>query len=272
LNDYNFRKNKVEIKHENIIKILEVNKSSTIDLGDKTWCIYELPNGHVLTSNYYSLSIYNEIFKLVKKIDIVETKTFYCNDLVINRLLNSIYFGDHQNNRVIKLDLGLNFIKCLNDKAYLPHGIEYYNENIYVCDSLHQAILKFNQNLDFVEMFKIDYQPFQIKITGKTAMVRPIQINTINSIHFYEADTFKHKFKYDGHKGTISVVGSYFYEFNYLNKIMYCYNDNGILTDEIVIKIDELKKCRFNGALVFFDNKLVIASDDPKKLHLFSNN
>ena len=267
VNDEIYEKKKVE--YAEIKNLIIANKYKSVDISDKIWCIYSLSNGFLIASNYYSISIYDKDFKVFKRINKIENISFYCNDLVVNESKNSIYFGDHQNHRIIMMDTDLNHIKSIKNPSYLPHGIDCYNDGIYVCNSMNSAIVKFSSDLELEQTFLIGYQPFQIKIIEKTSMVRPTQFIQNNSIYFHHTETFEFIRKYDGHKGTLNVVGLNFYEFYFTDKKLFCYDNNGVLLEELEIEINELTKSRFNGALVFYDKNLIIGSDQPSKLFVF---
>ena len=264
VNDEIYEKKKVE--YAEIKNLIIANKYKSVDISDKIWCIYSLSNGFLIASNYYSISIYDKDFKVFKRINKIENISFYCNDLVVNESKNSIYFGDHQNHRIIMMDTDLNHIKSIKNPSYLPHGIDCYNDGIYVCNSMNSAIVKFSSDLELEQTFLIPvgYQPFQIKIIEKTSMVRPTQFIQNNSIYFYHTETFEFIRKYDGHKGTLN-----FYEFYFTDKKLFCFDNNGVLLEELEIEINELTKSRFNGALVFYDKNLNIGSDQPSKLFVF---
>jgi hypothetical protein len=266
LNDEIFRK---EISHDQIKKRLKANKFKQIDLKEQICCMQELSNGMLVTSNYKNISLYDKSFKSFKTLDNIENITFYCNDLLVNKIRNYIYFGDHQNHRIIILDSELNHVKSYKNECLKPCGIDYYNQQVYVCNAANstKSIYRFNLELDCEHTFQIVCKPFQIKIIDKVTMVRPIQLSQNNSVYFYDTDTFNLIRKYDDHKGTLSVIGLNFYE--YFEEKLFCYDINGVLIDELKIEINEMLSHVFNGALVFYNNNLILSSYKTSKLFVF---
>ena len=232
--------------------------------------MHELSNGMLVTSNYKNLSLYDQSLKLVKNLDNIENINFYCNDLLVSKTSNYIYFGDHQNHRIVIIDSELNHIKSYKNDSLKPCGIDFYNQKVYVCNSANatkSSILRFNLEIDFEESFQIECKPFQIKILDEVTMIRPIELSQNNSVYFYNTDTFNLIRKYDGHKGTLSVIGLNFYE--YFNEKIFCYDLKGVFIEELNIKMNEMNNHSFNGALVFYENNLIISSYKSSKLFVF---
>jgi hypothetical protein len=228
-----------------------------------------LPNGHLLTLNFLrrSLTLYNTEFEVVKEIrrdhglfeKICDVSCATTNNL------DKIYITDN-NMVVIVTDLDLNLIKSIgtkdpNPKQFYNHrSICFFNNSVYVCDTRNQKIQKMTDCLELEAVYPLEFCPVQIKISNNIACIVPSILDECESIYFFDIDSFNLKFKYEGHYGMIELVNSYFYEFCDENRKIYCYDQNGVLFDEIQTYFEQNHYDCFN-AIAYFDEKLVLYSE-----------
>jgi hypothetical protein len=105
-------------------------------------------------------------------------------------------------------------------------------------------------------MHKLEFEPWFIKTNNHTICVT----STMFEIYFYDLETFKLKNKYEGHNGLIGRVNANFYEFFALDKIMYCYDSDGCLTEEVKLSNDLDVDAKYGGGIGYFRNKLLFRS------------
>ena len=234
-----------------------------------------LSNGYLLSTNHEnnkSLSVYDDCFSLVLTIDKVNQENIQSLFLATNSL-DRIYMNDYTNHQVIKTDYEFNYIKSIghyNDNRFkYPCGLCYADKFLFVCDLYNKRIHKFDDNLEFIISFELNYMPWQIKIIEKVACIKPYSVQTL---YFYNLETFESISKYEGHHGTLSVIDSCFYEYSSQNYIYYCFNKNGELKDQLQMgHLNQYLSEKNDGALVFFDKKLILASFSKKKFILIEN-
>ena len=83
---------------------------------------------------------------------------------------NSIYLTDEFNNQINQTDFDFNFIKQFGSKGTtnqqfdFPLGIEFYEDPVYVCDSINKPIQKLSEYLVYQAWYPINFKPWNIKI------------------------------------------------------------------------------------------------------------
>jgi hypothetical protein len=228
-----------------------------------------LPNGYLLTLNFLrrSLTLYNKDFEIVKEIHrdhSIFQKICDVSCATTNNL-DRIYMTDN-NLVVIVTDFDFNLIKSIgnrdpNPKQFYNHRSVYFFDNsVYICDTRNQKIQKMTDDLELEAVYDLGFCPVQIKISNNLACVVPSILDECESIYFFDLNSFDLKFKYDGHYGMIEVINSYFYEFCDENRKIYCYDQNGVLFDEIQTTFDHQQYECFN-AIAYFDDKFVLYSE-----------
>jgi hypothetical protein len=150
-----------------------------------------------------------------------------------------------------------------NDQFDCPLGIDFHKNFLYICDSRNKRIQKLTNNLSFSSSYSLGYLPWQIKIVNQVACVRDL---LYANIYFHDINSFQIKTKYSGHNGFISVMNTYFYEYYYQSKILYCYDQEGNLYDEI--QTSSFNNTEFHSwtSMALIDNQFVMTSQPAKKL------
>ena len=180
-------------------------------------------------------------------------------------------------NSLFKTDLKLNIKEKYNlakDNCFIS-SIDFNNNIVYICDlNKKRIIFLHSDRLEYIYTLELYYKPSQIKVENSTICIRS---NDFDSIHFYDSLTFKLKNKYYGHCGTISFIGSYFYEFDSQKGKIYWYNSDGIKEDEeienkILTQIEinnNVAKYLNNGRIINHPESLVILLRDKNNKSFF---
>lgn len=184
---------------------------------------------------------------------------------------DKLYICDYSHDRIFVTDLELNHIlHTIESNEYRsnqfcdPYGIYFYAGYLYLCDSHNKKIQKLTSNLVYKKSYKLDYSPRQIKITNNIACIRPLDQCCM---YFYELHTFEVKFRYDGHNGSINELNSYFYEYYDKTKMFYCYDENGVLIDEIKTNGFSNKIDIYDlTCLTYINGEILISSKDSKRM------
>ena len=260
---YNF------IKYEDLISLQEniENAQKTIPLRPLDLCVFSPER--LLISDYVTrgLAIVDENFEIVKQIDNVNGDAF-CPFALANSK-DTIYATDGENMKIHVFDFErkiVGSVSTIDDASghpYKPYGICYTNEILYVCDLCNNTIQTYTNQLKFIKSFKLDCQPWHIKVIDDIACVR---IFNGNFISFYTLPSFTLKYRYYGHSGFIFTVNSCFLEFCQPDKIYHCYNKDGLLAFKKDASIDEQFMFDKFDPVVYFNNKLVHTQNRFNKL------
>lgn len=265
-------------KNESLVS--DINKRAksgvykTIDLNAFDICVTSTDNNFITTNfNDSNICLYDKNFKLIKQVNRLNNLSFKPYSVTSNIDENKVYICDHSNNRIFMIDSELNYKsvfggKCgkQNEQFDCPLGIDYFKNFVFICDSRNKRIQKLTNNLTFSSSYTLSYLPWQIKIGDSLACVRDL---LYSNIYFHDVNTFQIKLNYSGHNGSISMVNSYFYEYYYQNKTLYCYDQNGKLHEEI--QMNSLNSTQFHSwsSIALIDNQFVWTSQPSKKLIIF---
>lgn len=260
---------------ENLIKC---KKYKTINLTIQPFQLCSLSNGYLVSTNYANnknLTIYDQNLSLVLNVDKINEESFQTLFIATNKI-DRIYMNDFKTHSVIMTDFEfkyLNSVSSFNNQLFkYPCGIEYSDKYVFVCDLYNKHIHKLRENLEYVQSFEISYSPWQIKVScDNVACIKPYNEETI---YFHELDTFLLKFKYNGHRGTISVIKSLFFEYCSVNNFIYCYNQKGELNASKQIELNHLKELLNDdndGTLIWFDETIIISSISKQKFIMIEN-
>jgi hypothetical protein len=87
-------------------------------------------------------------------------------------------------------------------------------------------------------------------------------------VYFYNLNpVFTFTQKFDGHNGRINVINCFFYEYYSSNNIVYCYDQNGLLMEEIdCSRFYAGKFDAVDGCITYFKNNIYLSSFSKKKL------
>lgn len=222
-----------------------------------------LPNGYILgcDNSNKRLVIFDMNFNLYKSIDRIKDLTFTSLGISTD-CKQSIYISDYHNHRIIQTDFEFKLLSSFGStpgngplQLLHPYDVFYYDNYVYVCDCRNQRIQKLTAQLEYEASYSLTYQPWQIKITGKTACVRANN----STIYFYSLNNFSLNFKYENHDGPISEYNSYFYEFSDRHKKLFCYDSSGKLDDEATIDVGK-NVLHTSYRLTIIDEKLIISA------------
>lgn len=225
-----------------------------------------LPNGYLLSANYNqaNLTLFDRHLKLVKKVEKIGDKPFYPMRLATDGD-TKIYVTDSFCHMLIMTDMDFNKLKALGgggqgagiNQFNNPNGLCFYKEHLYVCDTDNKRLIKYSPGLELVSCTSFDFKPHQIKISNRN--IACIRSNDPVSIYFYDIHPFKLLVKYDGHNGRISEINSFFYECDYMNSKIYCYQDTLLIEEIDTSKFNcDLKKS-IDGNLLYFNGDLIIS-------------
>lgn len=245
----------------------------TADLNAFDICL--TTNENFITTNFNdsSICLYKKDFSLVKQVNRLNNSSFKPYSAASNLEENRVYICDHSNNRVFMIDSELNYLsvfgsKCgkQNDQFDCPLGIDYFKNALFICDSRNKRIQKLTNNLTFSSSFSLNYLPWQIKIGSSLACIRDL---LYSNIYFHDVNTFQLKHNYNGHNGFISRINTYFYEYYYQSRTLYCYDEDGMLHEEI--QMNTLNDTQFHSwsSIALIDNQFVWTSQPSKKLIIF---
>lgn len=269
-----------KINNEEIREIQRHPKLKPItNVRSKIFDMCTLPNGFLVTASYTDgcLEVFDKKFALIKTITKIDNVSLKPNGLATDSKRH-VFICDSDKHQVTMTDLDFNKIKAFgyygiqSNQLKHPSAICYYKKHLYICDSTNQRIQKLNQNLELVTSYLFEFWPHKIKIHNDIAGVVPSNISS--QLHFYYVDTFILKYKYIGHGGLLSQIGGSFYEYNSQAEKIFCYNDEGVLDEELPIirsdkKIDQGLLC--GGFFVQFDNKIVMAYKNSNNLFLMEH-
>lgn len=247
-----------------------MNKYEVIDFNAYDLCVISDNRLVVTNLTNATISLYNENFTLLKTTSRLNGKSFQPYSITSNLTEDKIYICDHINNSITMVDSNLNYLasyggKCgqQHDHFNCPLGIEYYNNYLYCCDSRNRRIQKLTSCLSYSSSIQLEYLPWQIKIANNLACIRDL---FEQEIYFHDIHTFEIKFNYSGHNGFISLIGTFFYEYYYQTNTIYCYDEDGMLYDEI--KFDKLNDLHFYSwsSMLLYNEKFIMTAEPSKKL------
>lgn len=252
------------------MKTIKLSPLKLIDLGQEQVEFLVLSNyNNLFINNQLELCLYDGTFNFIKKITEIDGTRIEANAIAHNMDQNLIYVTDCKNNQVIIMDLDLNKIKSIGkkgaDKGLFnePAGICCDDKGVFVCDSQNKRIQKFSNKLEFIQSFSLEYEPGFIQVMRDIACVSPRNIAKFNFIYFYNSIDFTVKFKYYGHIGRISTIGSFFYELDFNNKI-YVYDCEGYMINRLERK--EVNCNRKSGSINLANKELYILNASEKYL------
>lgn len=230
-----------------------------------------LPNENFLCCSVNdSLKLFDKNFKFLKEIKNIAKYAIFATTNNNDKIY--IPNRDGYKHGIVMTDLNLNKIKAVgtygnqSEQFNTPFGLSYYNGFLYVCDHNNKRIQKLTSQLNFVQYYPLNYDPWQIKVFNNTACVTS---SNGNSIYFYDTKNFKLKRKYEGISGYISEINGYFYVYCQQNKKISCFDENGELNDEINMnRLDNVIADHWDGCLEIFNNHIGCSSFSSNKFIL----
>ena len=216
------------------------------------------------------MEIYLLLSFVLKIIDKINNKTFISVYLTSNDK-GSIYITDRKADQIIQTDLNFNFIKQFgstgssNQQFDKPCGLTFYENSVYVCDSINKRIQKLSEDLVYQESYPLNFKPWNIKIIKNVAC---ISADGEPNISLYQLNPFSFKTRMCSNNCEIYSINSWFYVYNKFVKKIECYNINGDLVDKKNLeKINE----DVNQIFIFsnFNGRFIIGTKKTKKIIIF---
>ena len=242
-----------------------------IDFQPSDLCV--LPNGLLLISSHYEskLAFFDKNFTKTKEVNHLNRQSFRIFSMATSD--DRIFLCDAVNHLLHMTDLECNEAAVVGGKGddttqfSYPHGICYFEDQVYVCDSGNNRIQLFqSRNLKYSNTYKLNFKPWQIKISNGIACIRA---PNPSCIYFFDLLKFTELYKYEGHSGSICVINSQFYEYVHKETKIICYDETGQMLDDATI--DYIDSVWFNGCdgLAYFNSKFLITSAVTGKVILF---
>jgi hypothetical protein len=173
----------------------------------------------------------------------------------------------------LKTDFDLNKIKSCGEKGKnfnqfdLPVGICFRNTYLYICDFNNSRLQILTNNLEYVNSIKVEYNPWTIKASKSILCVESY---SPAGLYVYNLKTMSLLYKYNHDQCRLSEIDSFIYEFNLKSHKVYCYDENGKLEKEILLSETSNLTDNFDGALIYFNGKLIMTCYGKKKFIRFS--
>lgn len=175
--------------------------------------------------------------------------------------INSIYIAQ-ETCEIIKTDFDFKLISIIGQQFAIPTKIIFYEGSLYVCDSYNFRLQELNEELILQESYALNFKPWKFNIIQNTACVRPIGETFVS---FYNLKPFYFKAKVHDVSGDILAFKSWFYLFQNENSQFVCFDVNGLIVEDVVIKI---KKCIAFDAILYKNENVIMAVTEEKKLIL----
>ena len=248
---------------DSIIQTLSNSNFEVIPINASSYEMCILSNNYIISANIGSVTMHDEYFNLIKKLEI--TLPVGC---ALNHR-NELYISDYNNHCIYMLDLNFKNLKTvgtlgIGEKQFKnPLCICCKNEYLYICDNNNQRIQILDLDLEFVDFINLYSKPYSI-ITSETT----IGIQCSNGTFFYDLKTKSLKKHYTQVYGRISYVHPNFYVASYSpSRILFCYDKDGNQTDEIKLnRISEYITEWADGCILNTDERLIISSHSRKAL------
>jgi hypothetical protein len=239
--------------------------------------ICTLPNNRILSGGFTALTIYDENFNEIKRVDRINDKIIDCYGVASDQ--NSFIFASSVvNNCMHKLDMELNLIATFGVKGttngclWVPTGICYYNNHLYICDSNNKRIQIINIELEYVGTMQLDYPPHTIRISSTTIAIYGYN----KTVNFYDLTTKTLKRQFVGILGRISEIHYNFYVTSWNPSMrIHCFNNEGENINEI--NLDRFSQHGYfvnewgwDGHIYFLNNSIYITSFSKRCLLKFA--
>ena len=220
------------------------------------------------------ITIHDENYNLIKKVEKINGKFFTdIKELAINQEKGEVYISECYSDRIIVTDFELNFIKYFfgwigEDHLNSPYGICFKNGYLYVADGENNRIQIFNQDLEYIESLKLEYEPFQVQVTNSL-----LAVTSKDGIFLYELINLELYLKHENEALNglhLSEIDSVIFGFGYKNKEIVSIDLERNLLEQIKMNEKDLKT-EFDGKLVLFNKSLLTSSYEGKKLIKFKS-
>lgn len=215
--------------------------------------------------DYGKLCIFSPGFRLLSIVYKVMDVTFNCPRGLTSNNCNDIVICDSYCHRLLICDYEFETIRILGKygkntaEFYSPLDALFHDQHLYVCDTGNKRIQKFTDNYGFLRQFQFNFQPIQIKIISKLAIIR----DEVGFLRFYDLDSF-YFLKKSTTQGIIGVLDECMYQID--TDYVHFFDCDGNLNS--TIKVNKLKhnygsSCVFNKSFVVTgnENKLYVIED-----------
>ena len=257
------------IKLELIKKTIQKGVFETISIGVDPYEIKNLSNRAIITNNSGSVTLFDESFNQLKKVDI---KGHAGGCAIYND--KNIYISDHYKHCIYLMDTDLNIIKTFGSRGRgmnlfnCPLNIFCQNEYLFVSDFGNERIQILTLDFKYHDTIKLDFYPYSIAVSSTT-----IGINGPNEkIYFYDLKTKTLIKKYEKKcKSRISFIDSHFYVVTWRppQKLL-IFDEEGELIDEASIEsISEHIRDYMDGFMFKINDYLFVTSFSQKKILKF---
>ena len=257
----------------NVRNLIKKPKQEIIKLEHKPYHLIALKYNQIICLVSHGLNLYDQDFKLIRRVSKINGKHIVPEGLAINPNTNLLYISELKNHKILITDFQFNFIKSFGSgqgtgltQFNQPTDICYKNEKIYVSDSINKRVQIFNPYFVYSNTLKLDYNPKKLQASNSILCIRSTKESP--GVYFYDLEKLNLIQKYNHGLCRISEINSQFYEFNSRLNILYCYNDNGDLKEEININRNDFNGCN-DGCLVIFNGSVYMSSYKNKMLFKF---
>jgi hypothetical protein len=252
-------------------------KTEIVELDVTPWDILALSNNQIISSNRSSkcITIYDHNLNLIRKVSKINGEDFESAGIEINEEEKTLFISDILKHQVLKTDFDLNKIKSCGEKGNnfnqfdLPVGICFRNNYLYICDFNNSRVQILTNNLEYVNSIKVEYNPWTIK-ASKSKSILCVESYSPAGLYVYNLKNMCLLYKYNHDQCRLSEIDSFIYEFNRKSHKVYCYDKNGKLENEILLSDASNLTDNFDGALIYFNGKLIMTCYGKKKFIRFS--
>ena len=277
------RVHSINRNHSNVADWLKIGNTENIFLKYRPSDLIVLTNNRLLILNCVArlnlfknhlkfITLHDENYKVIKSIHAINREPITSElKIVVNEEKKELYILNGSKARIIVTDFELNFIKYFGsmgrgDNQFLwPNNICFKNGFLYVSDRKNKRIQKFNQNLKFIKLLELEYEPLELTVLNSELAVKSIDGTT----NFYDINAFNFNRKANDVFGfNLSEIDSIFYEVR-RSKEVYCYDQDGNFIEKIqLINLLDFDYYGY-GKLVVFNNTLLMCSEGIKMLIKF---
>ena len=273
-------------KQKDIPDLLKIENKEYIHLDNIPLILTVLSNNRLLVLNklnddaddYYSqrFTILDENFNKIKQVEKINSESISSiQEMTVNQENGEVHLLDLDSHRIIVTDFELNFIKYFGSRGNKdnqfnqPVGICFKNGYLYITDSGNYRIQIFNQDFEFINSLKLEFDPKQVQILNSM-----LAITLEDGINFYDLNSLALKFSFyhELRMGlNLSEIDSLLYGFDYKTKEVFCFESNingNILMEKINLNLQHDINT-WTGRFVVFNNSLLMSLNKEKKLIKF---
>jgi hypothetical protein len=231
----------------------------TVDIQDFPSDICVLPNGNLMIVSYHRcLSIYDQSFNLIKKVDEINNIKMKPHSVVTNNI-DKIYINDFD--KILMTNLEFQYLnKYITHESSLelnPSYILFHNDHLYVCDADNKCMKKLDSDLKLCVKYVFEFQPKQLTIINNLACIITF---SDGDFYFYDLNELKIKYQYSNSQFSL-VYKDNFFVLGGDGSCIDCYNKNGSLINSISLyaynDFYETVDGDFNFITIFNDKLLI---------------